>query len=91
MINQLGCECFAAETGQKLTNFYSIDKWDKEADPSDKKKQSKFKKSASKSKHRSNEIDFDDQREIWKLCHGATGNFAGKLSLCLGMSNNQKQ
>ncbi len=85
MINQLGCERFAAETGQKLTNFYSIDKWGKGADPADKKRQSRSKKSASKSKHKSNEIDFDDQREIWRLRHGATGNFAGKLPLCLGM------
>ena len=26
IINQLGCQHFAAETGQNLTNFYSIDK-----------------------------------------------------------------
>src|SRR5436190_15705938 len=37
MINQLGCDRFAIETGQKLTNFYSIDKWSKGADPADKK------------------------------------------------------
>jgi hypothetical protein len=83
-INQLGCERFAAETGQKLTNFYSIDKWGKEADPSQKKKWGKS-KAASKLRHKSNEINSDDQREIWKLRSGATGHFAGKLSLCLGM------
>jgi hypothetical protein len=83
MINQLGCERFAAETGQKLMNFYSIDKWGKGADPAE--RQGKSKKIASKSKHKSNEIDFEDQREIWKLRHGATDGFAGKLSLCLGM------
>jgi hypothetical protein len=26
-INQMGCERFAEETGQKLTHFYSVDKW----------------------------------------------------------------
>ena len=30
-------------------------------------------------------MDFDDQLDIWKLCHGATDNFPGKLSLCVGM------
>ena len=84
MINQLGCERFAAETGQKLTNFYSIDKWGKETDPATKKKWGKS-KAAPKLRHESNEIDFDDQHEIWKLRHGATANFPGKLSLCIGM------
>ena len=84
MINQLGCERFAAETGQSLTNFYSIDKWGKEQDPATKTKWGKS-KAAPKSKHRSDEIDFDIQREIWKLRHGATEHIAGKLSLCLGM------
>src|SRR6266487_405386 len=83
-INQLGCERFSAETCQKLTNFYSIDKWGKEADPAAKKKWGKF-KAAPKLKHESNEIDFDDQLEIWKLRYGATEHFARKLSLCIGM------
>jgi hypothetical protein len=84
MINQLGCQRFADETGQKLTNFYSVDKWGKEADPATKKKWGKS-KTTSKLKHKSNEIDFDDQLEIWKVRHGATGHFPGKLSLCVGM------
>ena len=84
MINQLGCARFAEETGQKLTHFYSIDKWGKEADHATKKNWGKS-KAAPKLKHLSNEIDPDDQREIWKLRPGATGHFAGKLSLCLGM------
>ena len=84
IINQLGCERFAAETNQKLTNFYSQDRWGKESDPAEKKKWGKS-KSAPKTKHRSNEIDYDDQAEIWKVRHGGTEHFAGKLSLCLGM------
>jgi hypothetical protein len=78
MINQLGCERFAAETGQELTNFYSVDKWGKESEPALKQKWGKS-KAASKSKHKSNEIPFDIQMEI---CHGATDHFPGKLSLC---------
>ena len=83
-INKLGCQRFADETGQKLTHFYSIDKWGKEKDPATKTQWGKS-KSASKLKHKSNEIDFDVQQEIWKLRHGATENLAGKLSLCIGM------
>src|SRR6266536_2419017 len=85
IINQLGCQRFAQETGQKLTNFYSIDKWGKEEDTAYKKKKHGSSKDASKLRHKSNEIDFDDQLEIWKLCHSTTGHFPGKLSLCLGM------
>jgi hypothetical protein len=83
-INMLGCERFAEDTRQKLTKFYSIDKWGKEVDPASKTKWGKS-KAASKTKHKSNEMDFDDQLEVWKVRHGATENFAGKLSLCLGM------
>ena len=82
--NLLGSERFANDTSQKLTNFYSIDKWGKEVDPADKDKWGKS-KAASKLKHKSNEIEFDDQLQIWKVRHGATDNFAGKLSLCIGM------
>ena len=35
--------------------------------------------------HSSNNIDYAFQKEIWNLSHGTTENFAGKLSLCLGM------
>ena len=83
-INTLGCERFAQDTGQKLTNFYSTDKWGKEVDPASKTKWGKS-KIAAKAKHKSNDMDFDDQLQVWKVRHGATDNFAGKLSLCLGM------
>jgi hypothetical protein len=55
--NLLGSERFANDTSQKLTNFYSIDKWGKEVDPANKEKWGKS-KAASKLKHKSNEIDF---------------------------------
>src|SRR3981189_1307433 len=83
-INMLGSERFAEETGQKLTHFYSVDKWGKDSDPATKKKFGKS-KAASKTKHKSNEIDFDTQLEIWKVRHGGTAHFPKKLSLCLGM------
>jgi hypothetical protein len=83
-INALGTERFAADTNQKLTNFYSIDKWGKESDPADKSKWGKS-KSAPKTKHKSNEMEFEDQLQIWKVRHGSTDNFPGKLSLCIGM------
>jgi hypothetical protein len=84
MINQLGCERFAAETSQSLTNFYSIDKWGKDRDPATKIKWGKS-KAGSKTMHRSDDIDYVVQKEIWKLRHGASEHVAGKLSLCLGM------
>ena len=83
-INLMGCQRFAEETGQKLTDFYSIDQWGKDKDPSSRTKYGK-KHAAPKSQHKSREIDFDTQRQIWKLRPGATDHFAGKLSLCYGM------
>jgi hypothetical protein len=65
-INQLGCKHFAQDTNQALTNFYSIDKWGKERDPATKKKWGKS-KAAPKSRHQSDQIEFDEQLEIWKL------------------------
>ena len=83
-INELGSERFAEETGQKLIHFYSIDKWGKEKDPNTKQKYGKS-KASTKTKHQSNEIDFDTQCEIWKVRHGGTEHFPGKLSLCIDM------
>ena len=83
-INLLGSEQFAKDTGQKLTNFFSVDKWGKEIDPADKLKWGKS-KAGPKTTHKSNEMDFDDQLQVWKVRHGATDNFPGKLSLCIGM------
>jgi hypothetical protein len=78
----MGCKKFAADTGQELTDFYSIDKHGKEVDPASGEKQ---KKKQVSSKYASNQIRFEDQLEIWKLRHGSTDNVAGKLSLCIGM------
>ena len=83
-INLLGSERFAKDTGQKLTNFFSVDKWGKEIDPADKLKWGKS-KAGPKTTHKSNEMDFYDQLQVWKVRHGAMDNFPGKLSLCIGM------
>jgi hypothetical protein len=40
---------------------------------------------ASKTIHKSNLIDFEEQLEIWKFNHEATEHFPGKLPLCLNM------
>jgi hypothetical protein len=78
MINQLGCERFAADTNQTLVHFYSVDKWARN------RKNNKTKRSSSEI-HDSEEIDLDDQHEIWKLHPGRTDHFPGRLPLCLGM------
>ena len=80
-INLLGCERFASDTDQRLTNFYSIDKWGKERTSLGKNKV----KTKHTVLHETSDIDPDIQREIWKVRHGATDNVAGKLSLCQGM------
>ena len=88
-INSMGCERFAEDTGQELTDFYSIDKRGKGIDPAsgDKKK-----KKTTSEKYPSNELQFEDQHEIWKLRHGSTENLAGKLvfvSLVLGLQKDR--
>ena len=76
----MGCERFAEDTDQELTDFYSIDKTGKVLILQVVKK-----KKTTSAKYSSNELQFEEQQEIWKLGHGSTENFAGKLSLCFGM------
>jgi hypothetical protein len=89
-INELGCRRFADDTNQQLTHFYSIDRWSKETKPHnrEKKKRSWGNRSTinvQKPIHESDEIDVEDQLEVWKLHPGRTGHLPGKLSLCIGM------
>jgi len=79
-INELGSVRFAAETGQTLTHFYSIDRFGKPPDAAEKR--SKGRKSAS-GKHASSEISPALQKIIWNLPPSATNHFAGKLSFVL--------
>src|ERR1700723_2192851 len=82
-INELGSARFAAETGQTLTDFYSIDRFGSSPDPAEKR--SKGKKSKPSRKHESHQISPTLQKIIWNLPHSATQHFPGKLSLCIGM------
>src|ERR1700726_189245 len=79
----LGVYIFAAETGQTLTHFYSIDRFGSPPDAAEKR--SRGRKSKAASKHMSNEISLTLQKIIWNLPHSATNHFPGKLSLCIGM------
>ena len=81
-INYLGALKFATDTGQTLTEFYSIDKWGEEADiamQNSKKQHNKRKKVLSPS------IGPNIQEMLWNLRHSDTDHIAGKLSLCIGM------
>jgi hypothetical protein len=79
-INQLGSERFAADTGQTLTSFYSIENFGEETDPS------KEKKSMSKKRTLHNgDIPPNLQNILWNLQHSACDHIPGKLSLCIGL------
>ena len=82
-INELGSAHFAAETGQTLTHFYSIDRFGSPPDAAE--KQSRGRKSKASGKHVSNEISPSLQKTIWKLPPSTINHFLGKLSLCIGM------
>jgi hypothetical protein len=82
-INELGSAQFATETGQTLTNFYSIDRLGSPPDAAEKK--SRGRKSKASGKHISNEISPALQKIIWNLPHSATNHFPGNLSLCISM------
>src|SRR6266853_4940223 len=79
-INELGSAQFATETGQTLTNFYSIG-----SPPDAAEKKSRGRKSKASGKHISNEISPALQKIIWNLPHSATNHFLGNLSLCISM------
>src|SRR5258705_10810589 len=82
-INELGSVHFAAETGQTLTHFYSIDRFGSPPDAAEKR--SRGRKSKASGKHVSNGISPALQKIIWNLPPSATNHFPGKLSLCIGM------
>src|SRR6202035_4531747 len=82
-INELGSVRFAAETGQTLTHFYSIDRFGSAPDAAEKRPRGR--KSKASGKHMSNEISPSLQKVIWDLPPSATNHFPGKLSLCIGI------
>src|ERR1700727_577246 len=82
-INELGSVRFAAETGQTLTDFYSIDRFGSPPDAAE--KQSRGRKSKASKRNVSNEISPALQKIIWNLPPSATNHFPSKLSLCIGI------
>ncbi len=82
-LNKLGSLRFAAETGQKLTEFYSDDELGEDIDPSSlssvRKKDKKTKPSSKKI------LSSDMQDTIWNLRHSSSEHVPGKLSLCIGL------
>ena len=79
-INELGSERFAAETGQDLTSFYSVDRFGEEEDPSKEKKRMRKKRTL-----KNGDINSGLQNILWNLRHSASDHIPGKLSLCIGM------
>jgi hypothetical protein len=79
-INQLGSERFAADTGQKLTSFYSVDRFGEEEDPSKQKKSMRKKRTLN-----NGDIPTNLQNILWNLQHSACDHIPGKLALCIGL------
>jgi len=79
-INQLGSERFANETGQKLTHFYSVDRFGEEENPATEKKRMRKKRTLN-----NGDINPILQDVLWNLRHSASDHVPGKLSLCIGL------
>jgi len=80
-INELGSACFAADTGQILTDFYSVDTLGVECDPVTGRKPHGRPKKTTICKTISPKL----QNILWNLRYSATEHVPGKLSLCIGM------
>ena len=72
--------CFARNTNQELTHFYSIDKLEN-ADPEQKRQRSK----ASKKISANIDISDDIQQTLWDSSPHSSEHSPGRLSLCLGI------
>lgn len=84
-INLLGAERFASENGQKLTSFYSIDRYRTgTADITTKAARAKNRNVINNTRH-SDRIPDEQQEVIWALEPKYTGHKAGRLDLCIGM------
>jgi hypothetical protein len=79
-INESCLICFARDTNQELTHFYSIDKLGN-ADLEWKKQRSK----GSKKVLANIDIPDDIQQTLWDSSPHSSEHFPGKLLLCLGM------
>ena len=75
--------CFATETGQKLTDFYSDDELGEDVNPST---LSSIRKRDKKSIQSSKKILSPDMQDVvWNLKHSSSEHIPGKLSLCIGL------
>jgi PIF1-like helicase len=81
-LNSLGSRRFAQETGQTLTDFYSVDTLGPNIDPITLKKSKKKKKKTSGG---NDIINPHIQAMLWNLQHSASDHVPGKLSLCIGL------
>ena len=81
-LNELGSKCFAQDTKQTLTDFYSIDTLGPSIDPETLKK---MKHTGTKTTKASSIINPKIQHMLWNLNHSETDHIPGKLSLCIGM------
>ena len=85
-INELGSVRFAAETGQTLTDFYSIDRFGSSPDAAEKR--SRGRKSKASCKHVSNEISPTLQKVIWNLPPSARAlHYQRAGRTCCGMAS----
>ena len=80
-INELGSAHFAADNGQTLTDFYSVDTLGVESDPVTSKKACGRHKKTIICKTISPKL----QNILWNLHHSTSEHVPGKLSLCIGM------
>jgi hypothetical protein len=83
-LNELGSSRFAAETGQELVHFYSVDKLS-QGDEDKKETRNKPLTERAKRIYKANRITTKLQQELWDLPPAATGHLPGKLSLCIGL------
>lgn len=81
-LNELGCQRFSTENSQKLTTFYSVDKW--KTDNKEQKGRPKRNRVKVDPSRKSNRIGPVLQQILWNLPPGCTKH-PGKLSLCVGM------
>ncbi|KAF5327982.1 hypothetical protein D9758_017671 [Tetrapyrgos nigripes] len=80
VVNRLGTERFAAETGQKLTSFYSEDEHIVDDIPEHEKQSRKRRKS------RKFKVNNSIQNQLWNQPHSYSDKQTpGRLDLCLGM------
>ena len=82
-LNKLGSLCFAKDTSQRLTDFYSDDELGEDVDPSTLSSvRNKNKNSIPITKK---QLSPDMQDVLWNLRHSASDHIPGKLSLCIGL------